>query len=57
MDAVVAALPAWRKEMGAFPVVMWESFQEYIQANVNKFVDQELVKKLMYELESQGEVL
>ena len=57
MDAVVAALPAWRKVMGSFPVVTWPSFIEYVRAKVNLLASEEHMKEVMCQLQLLGEVL
>ena len=56
LDAVVLALPAWRKMSASLPVVTWPSFIMYVRSKVNMLASEDHLKELMCQLQLCGEV-
>ena len=56
MDAIIQALPPWRKLAPNIPVVTWPSFIMYVRANVNMLASEDHLKEVMCQLQLCGEV-
>ena len=57
LDAIIQALPNWRKMSASLPIVTWPSFIDYVRSKVNMLASEDHLKEVMCQLQLVGEVM